>query len=232
MKVKEESEKAVLKFNIQKTKIMASSPIISWQIDGETMEKVSDFTFLGFKITVDDNCSHKIKRCLHLGRKDMTNLDCIKKQRHHFADKSPFSQSYDLSSSHVWMWDSEEGWAPKNCYFQTAVLEKTLESPLDYKEIKPVNPKGNQPWIFIGRTDAVAEAPALWPPDMKIWLIANDPEAGKNWGQEEKGMTEDEMVGWHHWLSGHEYEQTPGYSEGQGILVCSCSWGYKELDMT
>ena len=103
MKVKEESEKAVLKFNIQKTKIMASSPIISWQIDGETMEKVSDFTFLGFKITVDDNCSHKIKRCLHLGRKDMTNLDCIKKQRHHFADKSPFSQSYDLSSSHVWM---------------------------------------------------------------------------------------------------------------------------------
>ena len=122
---------------------------------------------------------------------------CIKKQRHHFAGKGLYSQSYGFSSSHVWMWelDYKESWGPKNWWFQTVMLEKTLEWPLHSKEIKPVNPKGNQPWIFIGRTDTKAEAPILWPPDAKSWFIGKDPEAGKDWGQEEKGVTEDEKSG-------------------------------------
>ena len=144
----------------------------------------------------------------------MTNLDQhIKKQRHYFTDKVwslTSIQSYGFSSGHVWMWeiilmmweDHKESWVPKNWCFWTVVLEKTLESPLDSKEIKPVHPQGNQSWIFIGRTDA--EAPVLWPPDVKSWLIGKDPDAGKDWRQEEKGTTEDEMVGWHHWLNGHE----------------------------
>ena len=122
----------------------------------------------------------------------------IKNQRHHFANKGPYGQSYCFSSSHVWMWelDYTESWVLKNWCFWTMVLEKTLESLLDCKEIKPVNTKGNQSWIFIRRTDA--EAPILWPPDVKNWLIGKDPDAGKDWMLEEKGMTEDEMVGWHH----------------------------------
>ena len=135
----------------------------------------------------------------------------IKKQRHYFANKGPSSQSYGFSSSHVWMWelDHKESWASKNRCFWTVVLEKTPESPLDCKEIQPVHPKGNQSWVFIGRTDAeadVAEAPILWPPYMKNWLIGNNPDTGKDWGQEEKEMTEDEMAGWHHWLDGHVFE--------------------------
>ena len=139
----------------------------------------------------------------------------VKKQRHYFANKGQSSQSYGFSSSHVWMWklDHKESWAPKNWCFWTMVLEKTLESPLNSKEIQPVHPKGNQPWIFIGRTDAEAEAPVLWPPDAKNWLIGKDPDAGKDWRQE-NGKTEDEMVGWHHWLNGLEFEQTPGDGEG------------------
>ena len=126
----------------------------------------------------------------------------IKKQRHYFANKGPSSQSYGFPSSHVWMWelDYKESWALKIWCFWTVVLEKTLESPLDCKEIQPVHPKGNQSWIFIGRTDAEAETPTLWPHDVKSWLI------GKDWRQKQKGMTEDEMVGWHHRLSGHEFE--------------------------
>ena len=113
----------------------------------------------------------------------------INKQSHYFANKGPYSQSYGFSSSHVWMWEvDDEGWMPKNWCFWTVVLEKTLESPLDCKEIKPVNPKGNQPWIFIGRTDAEAETPILWPPDLKCWFIRKDPAAGKDWRQEEKGI--------------------------------------------
>ena len=141
---------------------------------------------------------------------------CIKKHRHHFANKSPYSQSYGFSCSLVWMWelDPKGGWAPKNWWFRTVVLEKSLESPLDCKEIKVVSPKRNQPWIFIGRTDAEAEAPILWPPDVKGWLIGKDPDAGKDWGQEEKGMTEDEMVGWHHRLDGHGFGWTPGVGDG------------------
>ena len=173
------------------------------------METVTDFIFLGSKITADGDCSHEIKRCLLLGRKVMTNLDSIlKKQRHYFANKSPSSQSFGFSSSHVWMWelDHKESWALKNWGFWTVVLEKTLESPLDCKEIQPVHPEGNQSWIFIGRTDTEAEAPILWPSDAKNWLIWKDPDAGKDWGQAEKQMTEDEMVGWHLQLNGHEFE--------------------------
>ena len=200
MKVKEESEKAGLKLNIQKTKIMASSPIASWQIDGENLETVIDFIFLGYKITVDSYCSHKIKKRLLFGRKVMTNLvRVLKKLSHHFGDKGLSSQSYGFSSSHVQTWelDNKEGWALKNWCFYTTVLEKTLESPLDCKEIKSANPKENQHWIFIGRTDAEAEAPILWPPDMKSRLIGKKPDAGKDWGQEEKRAIEDEMVEWY-----------------------------------
>ena len=122
--------------------------------------------------------------------------------------------------------DRKEDWMPKNRFFQTVVLEKTLESPLDCKEIKPVNPKENQSWIFIGKTDVEAETPILWPPDVKNWLIGKDPDAGKDWGWEEKGMTEDEMVGWHHQLDGHEFEQTLGDGDGQGSLACCSPWGH------
>ena len=133
----------------------------------------------------------------------------FKKQRHYFANKGLFSQSYRFSSSHVWMWelDYKESWAQKNWCFWTVVLEKTLESPLDYKEIQPVHPKRDQSWIFIRRTDAEAGTPILWPPDAKNWLIWKDPDAGKDWRQEEKGMTEDKMVGWHHWFNECEFEQ-------------------------
>ena len=157
----------------------------------------------------------------------------IKKQRHYFANKGPSSQSYDFSRSHVQMWDldNKKGWVLKNWCLQTVVLMPS-NSPLDSKEIKPAKPKGNQPWIFTGKTDAEAEVPILWPPDAKSWLIGKDPDAGRDWGQDEKGMTEDEMVGWHHWLSGHESEKTLGDSKGQGSLACCHSWDHKELDMT
>ena len=139
-----------------------------------------------------------------------------------------------FSSSHVWMWDlnHKEGWALKNWCFWTVVLKRTLESPLDCKKIKPLNPKGNQSWIFIGRTDAEGETPILWPPDVKNRLIGKDPDAGKDWSQEEKGMTEDEMVGWHHQLNGHAFEQAPGVGDGQGSLSCCSPWVCQGSDMT
>ena len=233
MKVKEESEQAGLKFNIQKTKIMASGwPITLWQIDGETMETVGDI-FLGSKITADGDCNHEIKRCLLLGRKAMTNLDSILKNRD-IANKSLSSQGYGFSSSHVGMWelDYKESWWPNNWCFWIVVVEKTLESPLDCKEIKPAHPKENQSWIFIGRTDAEAETPILWPLDAKNWHIGKDPDAGKDWRHEKKGTTEDEMVGWHHRRDGREFEWTPGVGDGQGGLVCSCPWVHKGSDMT
>ena len=132
----------------------------------------------------------------------------------------------------MWELHYKENWAPKNRCFWTVVLEKTLESPLDCKEIQPVHPKGNQSWIFVGRTDAEAETTILWPPDAKNWLIVKDPDAGKDWRQEEKEMTEDEMVGWHHQLNGHEFVQVPGVCDGQGNLECCSSWGHKESDTT
>ena len=147
------------------------------------------------------------KRCLLFG-KVMTNPDSILKSRHCFANKGPSSQRYDFSSSHVWLWelDYKECWVLKNWCFWTMVLVNTLESPWDSKEIKPVHPKGNQSWLFIGRIDAEAEAPIFWPPDGKNWLTGKDPDAGKDWRREEKVTTEDEMVGWCHRLDGHEFE--------------------------
>ena len=158
----------------------------------------------------------------------------IRKQRYYFAIIGPSSQSCGFSSSHEWMWelDYKETWALKNWCFWTVVLEKTLESSLDSKEIQPVNPKGNQSWIFIGRTDAETETPILGPPDMKNWLIWKAPDAGKDWRWEEKGMTEDKVVGWHHWLTGHEFEQALGVGDWKGSLACCSPWGHKELDMT
>ena len=183
------------------------------------------------KITADGDCSHEIKRHLLLGRKVMTNLDS-REQRHYFSNKGLYSQSYGFSNSHVWMWelDHKESWAPKNWCFWTVVLEKTLESPLDCKEIQPVHSKGNQFWIVIERTDTEAETPILWPPDVKNWLIWKDTDAVNDWRWEEKGMTEDEMVGWHYRLNGHE--QTPGDSKEQASLVHCSPWGHKKLDMT
>ena len=165
------------------------------------------FFFLGSKITADGDCSHEIKIHFLLGRKAMANLDSKLKSRHYFANKGSYSQSYGFSSSYVWIWelDHKEDWALKNLFFWTVVLKKTLESSLDCKEIKPVNPEENQSWIFIGRTDAEAEVPILWPSDAKNWLIRKDLDAGKDQRQEEKGTTEDEMVGWHHRLNGHEF---------------------------
>ena len=159
----------------------------------------------------------------------------VKKQRHYFADKGLPSQSYGFSSSHVWMWelDHKESWVLKNWCFWTVVLEKTLESPLDCKEIKPVNPKGNQSWILIGRTESEAQAPILWWPDVKNWLIGKDPDAGKDWKQEDKWMTEDEVVGWHHRLDGHEFWASfncwwwtgkPGVLQSMGSQRLGCDW--------
>ena len=165
-----------------------------------------------------DWCPYKKGKCEHRSR----------------YDKGPYSQSYGFSSSHVQMWelDHKESWASKNLCFWTVVLEKILESPLDSKEIKPANPKGNQSWIFIGRTDAEAEAPILWPPDAKSQLIGKDPDAMKDWGHEEKRATEDEMVGWHHWLNEHEFVRTLEGSEGQEVWCATVHWGRKESDMT
>ena len=196
MKVKEKSEKVGLKLNIHKTKIMASSPITSWQIDGET---VTDFILGG---GLQNHCRWWLQpwneKTLASWKKsyDQTRQH-IKKQRNKFANKGPSSQGYGFSSSYAWTWelDYKESWASTNWCFWTVLLEKTLESPLDCKEIQSVHPKGNQSCIFIGRTDVEAETPILWPPDVKNWLIWKDSDAGKDWRREEKGMTEDEMVG-------------------------------------
>ena len=164
----------------------------------------------------------------------MTNLDSIFKSRDvNLPTKVHLVKAMVFSSSHVWMWelDSEEGGAPKNWCFWPVVLEKTLESPLDCKEIQLVH-SGDQPWDFFGRNDAKAETPILWPPPVKSWLIGKDPDAGRDWGQKEKGTTEDEMAGWHHWLDGRESEWTPGVGDGQGGLECCDSWGCKESDVT
>ena len=170
------------------------------------------------------NAAIKLRHLL-LGRKAMTNLDSILKSRHYFADKGLSSQSYGFSSSHVWMWelDYKESWVLKNWCFWTMVLEKTLESPLDSKEIQPVHPKGNQTWKFIVRTDDEAATSILCPPDVKNWLTGKDSDAGKDWWRD-KRMTEDEMFGWHHQLHGHKFEHIPGVSDGQGNLVCCSPW--------
>ena len=208
MKVKKESEKGGLKLNIQKTKIMASSPITSWQIDGETVWTVALYFF-----GLQNHCRWWLQpwneKMLTPWKKSYdAPRQHIKKQRDYFANKGLSSQSCGFSTGHVWMWelDYKESWAPKYWCFQTVLLEKTLESPLDCKDIQLVHTKGNQSWIFIGRTDAEAGAPILWPLHAKNWLIWKDPDSGKDWRQEEKGMTEDEMVGWHHRLNGYKFE--------------------------
>ena len=177
----------------------------------------------------------KLKKCLLLGCKAMTNLDSILKSRNitlltkvHIIKAMVFTVvMYECER-----WTIKKADGQKNWRFWTVVLEKTLESPLNSEEIKPVNPKGNQPRIFTGRTDANAETPILWPPDAKNWLTGKDPYAGKDWRQKEKGAAEDEMVPWHHWLNGHEFEQTQGDSEWQGILMCCSPQSSKELDTT
>ena len=158
----------------------------------------------------------------------MTILDSILKSR----NKGLSSQSYGFSSSHVGMWelDYKGGWGLKNWCFSTVVLEKTLENPLDCKEIQPVHPKGNQSWVFIGGTDIEVETPILWPPDVKAWLTGKDPDPGKVWRQEEKGMTEDERVRWYHRLNGHEFQQALAFGDGQGSLACCSPWGREESD--
>ena len=158
----------------------------------------------------------------------------IKKQRHYLVNKGPSSQGYGFSRGHVWMWELgyKESWVPKHWCFWTVVLEKTLESPLDCKEIQPVHSKEDQSQMFIVRTDVEAEMPILWPPDVKGWLIWKYPDTGKDWEKEEKGTTEDEMVGWHHRHNGHGFGWTPGVGDVQGGLVCCGSWGHKESDMT
>ena len=165
------------------------------------------------------------------GNKHLSCLSHSKKQRHYFVNKGPSSQGYGFSSSHVWMWelDYKESWGQKNWCFWTVMLEKTPESPLDSKEIQPVHPKGNQSWVFTGRTDVAAETPLLWPPDVKNWLTGKDPGAWKDWRQEEKGTTEDEMVGWHHRLNGHEFEQALEVGEGEGSLACCSSMGSQRV---
>jgi len=197
MKVKEESEKAALKLSIQKAKIMAPGPITSWQIDGETMERVTDFIFLGSKITAHDNCSHEIKRCLLLGRKAMTNLDSVLESREITLPTKVLlvkAMFFPVVMYECELWTIKKVDRRRIDAFWTVVLEETLESSLDSKDIKLVNLKGNKPWIFIGRTDGEAGALILWPPDAKSWLIRKDPDAGKDWTQEEKGTTEDEVV--------------------------------------
>ena len=190
---------------------------------------------VGSTITADGDCSPEIKRCLLLGRKVMTNLDSILKSRVITLPTSVhLVKAMCIFSVHVCMWelDCEESWVPKNWCFWTAVMEKTLESPLDCVEIQPVHSKGDQSWLFIGRIDAKAETPILWAAHANSWLIGKDPDAGRDCGQEEKGTTKDEMAGWHHCLYGHESEWTPGVGDEQGGLACCNSWGLKESDTT
>ena len=185
---------------------MASGPVTSWQIDGETVETVY---FLGLQ----NHCRWWLqpwnKKILTPWEKSYNqSREYIKKQRHYFANYGLYSQSYGFANGHVQMYklNHEEGWTLKNWCFWTVLLVKTLENSLDYKESQQINPKGNQSWLFIGRTDAEAEVPIPWPPDANNWLIGKDPDAGKDWRREKKGMTEDEMVGWHHLLNGQEFE--------------------------
>ena len=233
MKVKEESEKVGLKVSIQKTKMVASSPITPWQIDGETVETVSDF-ILGLQ----NHCRWWLqpwnKKTLAPWKKSYKKpRQHIEKQRCYLTNRGPSSQSYGSSNSHLWMWelDHKESWVPKNWCFLTLVLEKTLESPLDYKEIQVVQ-KEISPGCSLEGLMLKLKLQYFWLPNAKSWLIGKDPDAGKVWGQEEKRMTEDEMVGWHHRLDGHRFGWTLGVGKGQGTMACCGSWGRKESDTT
>ena len=209
---------------------MSSGSITSWQIDGETMDTGRNFTLVVSKITADSGCSHEIKRHLLLGRKAMTNPDSILKRR----DITLHTKVYLAEAivfSHVWIWELDNKKA-EHQRIDIFELWCWIESPLDCKEIKPVNPKGHQSWIFIGRTDVEAETPILWPPDVKNWFIGKDPDARNDWRQQEKGTAEDDTVRWPHQLDGHEFEQAPGVGDVDGRQPCCSPWGRKESDMT
>ena len=229
MRVKEKSEIAGLKLNIQKTKIMASSPITSWWTEGGKVEAVTDFIFLASQITANGDCSHEIKRCLLLGRKAMTNVDSILKSRDItlptkvcllkatiFPVVIYGCESWIIKKAECWRIDAFKLWCWKRLLRVPWTASRSSPSILM-----------DQPWIFIGRTEA--EAPILWPPEAKSGLIRKDPDAGKDWRQKEKGAIEDEMVRWHHQLNAHEFEQVPGDSGGQRSLACCCPWGQIEL---
>ena len=210
--------------------MMASNPITSQQIEEEKLGAVTDFVFLGSEIMVDGDCSHEIKRLL--GRKALTKLDTVLKNRNITLPTKVCTVKtmfFPLVVYRYWELDHKEGWVPKNRCFWIVVLEKTLENPLECRNIRWVNPKGSQSWIFNGRTNA--DAPMLWPPDMKSQIIGNDPDAGKDWGQE-KGTTEDEMIRLPDGLNEHVFEQTVRDSEGQGRQACCSPWGCKESDTT
>ena len=211
---------------------MASSPITSWQIDGET---VADFILGGSKITADGDCSHEIQRHLLLVRKPMTNLDSILKSRDFtlptkvclvkamiFSVVMYECKSWTIKKSECWRIDAFELWCWRRLLRVPWTARRSNQSIL-----KEINPE-----YSYGRTDAEAETPILWPTDAKNWLIGKDPDAGKDWRQEEKGMTEDGMVEWHHWVNGHEFEQALGADDGQGSLECCSPWGHKESDTT
>ena len=219
MKVKEENEKACLKFIIPKTKIMAPRPITSWKIDGGKTETMTDFIFLGSKITADGDWRYEIKRCLLLGRKTITNLCSILKSRDitlltkvHIVKTMAFPIVMHGCES----WTAKKAECQRNDPLKVWCWRRlTFQSPINSKEIKPISPKRNQPWIFTERPNAETETPVLWPPDVKSRLIRKDPDTGKDWGQEEKKAMENGRVGWHHWLNGHESKQTLGDSKGQ-----------------
>ena len=201
---------------------------------GKQWKQWQTLYFGASKITTDGDCNLEIKRRLLLGRKTMTNLDSILKTRNYFVDKSLSSQSYGFSSGHVWMWelDYKETWALKNWCFWTWCWRRLLRVHWTARRYTQSILKEISPEYSLEGLMAEAETPILWPPDAKNWLIGKDPDAGKDWGQEEKGTTEGEMAGWHHWLNGHEFEETPGVRDGQGGLVCCSPWGRKESDMT
>ena len=212
---------------------MASSPITSWEIEGEKVEVLTDFLFLGSKISADDDCSHEIRRHLLLGRKAMTNLDSVLKSRDITLPAKVGivkAMVFPVFTYRLWGLDGKEGRMLKNRCLQTVVLEKTPENQLDSKEIKPGNCKGNQPWIFSGRT--YAETPVFCSYDVNSWLTGKVPEAGKDRGQKQKRASQDEMPGWHHWCNGHELGRTSGDGEGQQDLVCRSPWDCKKSDPT
>ena len=213
---------------------MAFGPITAWQI-GEKVEVVKDFLFLGSKTTVDDDYSHEKIRQLFLGRKAMTNLDSVLKSKDitllakvHIVRAMVFPMVMNSCES----WTIKKGRTPKNWCLQTVGLEKTPESPLDSKKIKLVNLKGDQPWIFTGRTNVEAKASVFWSSDANRWLIGQVTDAEKDWGQKEKRTSEDEMTGWHQWCNKHELGQTPGDGKGQKGLACYSPWSCKESDTT
>ena len=233
MKVKEERENPGLKLNIQKTKIMASSPITLWQIDGETMETVRGFIFEVPKSLQMVTAAMKFKRHLLLGRKVMTNLDSILKSRDltlltnvHLVKAMVFPAV--MYGCECWIIKTAECW--RTDAFELLYWRRLLRVPLDNKRIQPVHPERNKSWIYIGRTDAEAEAPILWPSEVKNWLFGKDLDAEKDWRQEEKETTENEMIWWHHRLNGHEFEQAPGVGDGQRSLVCCSPWGHRARD--